>query len=284
MVKMRRVRIYKKGILFTIGLMLLALIVLALAVLIFHTTQKFEDIVTELAVLDRVYDLSTSIEKSLIDTFYLKSGISISITDNDVSFEETLPNTDYAELSDSLTSFKTSLETDFPNIDLTIGNMEGMPLKIMPDLTVPTQYVSYEHENSWGDIKVLPTGAGIDGYSVSFTINKEVSCIWDQQGGSLDFNLDVDGVATGCVGSEEIGPTTTIQVVDSDNENKVYVTIELGDNNVLSIDPGNGISIRAITTIHMSQPPAGIIADSLSFKVDFEEDLGVYKEREVRII
>ncbi len=297
MVKMRKLYINKKGILFTIGLMFLALVVLALAVLIFHNTQEHEEIVAKLAVLDRVYDLSTSIEESLIDIFYIKSGISVSIVGNDVEFEETLanPNPNMGALSTSLNDFETFVESEFPDISVNVQNVVEMPLKIMPDLADPTEYVVYKHATNWADVVVEPVGVDIDdyidGYTVDITISSSENLNCGDSptpGGSLglDISLTVDniGLGGGCsVSVIDVLPTTTLTVTDSQPQPNTVLVVELGASNVFTVNPAESIVVSAKTTVHMNQPPDGIIADSLYFDIDFGE-FGVTKSSTVRII
>ena len=124
MVKMSKLIDCKRGILFSLGLMLLSSVILLLAVLIFHNAQKAEEIIGKLIVLDRVYDLDNSIQKSVSDIFMIKSGISINITNNSVFFEEILPNDNLELLNSSMFGFKNFVENNISNINLTITNVE----------------------------------------------------------------------------------------------------------------------------------------------------------------
>lgn len=277
MVKMIRLRINKKGILFTIGLTFLTLVVLMLAVLVFHNAQKSEEMIAKLVVLDRVYDLGNSIRQGLRDIFRLKSGISINITDSGVSFEEILPNTNRATFNNSLNQFKGFIESNISNINLTIMGIGEMPLRIMPNNIV------YKHKGNWSDIEVLPTSINFDGYSIFIDSDKNVSCSWDVESGGFNLSLEVKGDAIGC--------SYTSQMIDPNDDGEISI-VSPEDGNIMLIEVDNGrllinrtkdIEVRARTTVIINQPQIEIIADSLILGIDFG-DFGISKESEVRIV
>ena len=278
---MRELNNCKKGVLFTIGLTFLAMVVLSLAILIFHSAQKSEDIVAKLAVLDRVYDLGTSIEQSLSDIFDLRSGISINITNNSVSFEEILPNENIVTFNNSLYQFKRFIERNLSNVNLSIANMEGMPLTINPgDIT-------YKHTGNWSNIEVLPPAGYSGGYSIFIITDKNVTCSSSFNPGGFNLSYEVIGIVNeddSCdYKSEMINPADNKRViVDSHPGEVTIITIGVDSNRVLSVNITEGISVTARTTIPINQPPT-ITADSLILGIYFS-DFGIVKENMVRII
>lgn len=274
------VKMNKKGILFTLGLTFLALVVLSLAVLIFHNTQEAEGIIAKLAVLDRVYDLDTSIQRSLGDIFALRSGISINITNTSVSFEEILQNNNQGTFNTTLHNFKGFIESNSFNINLTITNMAEMPLTIMPN------NIAYKHKDNWSNIEVLPTSVNFNGYSVFIEIDKNVSCIsctWTFVAGSFNLSLEVCDVNNCAYTSQMIDPSANNEVrVDKLEDSSNLILIKVNNNGRLSINLTQDISVRARTTVLVNQP-ANVMADSLSLILNFGE-FGVYKQSNVKII
>lgn len=266
----------KKGILFTLGLTFLVLVVLALAVLIFHSAQKSEEIIAKLAVLDRVYDLDISIEQSLRDIFNLKSGILINITDNSIIFEEELPNSNAGSFNSSMKAFKNFVESNFANINISIDEIiSQVPLAIMPyDIT-------YKHVD-FGDriIEVIPKQINFDGYSVFMFISENVSsCDYDiEEEGGFSFSIEVIGPnGESCSDSMLIDPSEENEVEINDGAVKIEV-----EDNILSviideesIDANVKIRVIGASSAYIEYPPVIVY-------IDFGE-FGVYKESKVRL-
>lgn len=274
---MKELKDCKKGILFTVGFTFLTLVVLSLAILIFNSSQESEGIVAKLSVLDRVYELDTSIGQSLGEIVRLKSGILIDITDNSVSFEEILPNENRVILNSSLYSFKQFIEVNLSNVNLSITNMEEMPLTIKPaDIT-------YRHREDWSDIEVLPMVGYSNGYSIFISTDRNVTCSSSFNAGGFNLSYEVRGDAQSCAyTSEKISPADDKQIsVDSPEEGNIII-IKVYSNGMLSINLTEDISVTARTSIPVSSA-GGIVADSLGLYVDFG-NLGVSKEKEVKII
>ncbi len=277
MVKMRRLKKERKGFLFTIGLTFLVLVVLVLAVLIFHNTQKSEEIISKLAVLDRAYDLDTSIQKSLSDIFNLKSGISINITNNSIVFEEELPNTNTEILNNSIMDFKGFIESNLSSITLDVTNIEEIPLIIMPN------NITYKHKENRSNIEVVPEQINFNGYSLFIITDKNVSCSWDVNSGSLNLSLEVKGDVINCdPRTEEIDPSleNEIKVDIIEGGNLAIITVD--NNGRLLINLTQDSSVTAKTALLINQSDVEIMTDSLILGIDFE-DFGIYKESKVKI-
>ena len=278
MVKMRVLKIRKRGALFTLGFTFLALVILSLSLLIFHSAQKSEETITNLVVLDRVYELDTSLQQSLKDIFNLKSGILINISNNSVSFQEGLPNTNSNSFSSSMNSFKGFIESNFSNINLTIDNViTELPLNLAPF------NITYKHLN-FGDkeIQVIPEQINFNGYSVTMVINTNVtSCNWNiESSGSFTFSVSVKNQeGLGCSNSFSIDPSG----IDELTTNNGAINIKV-KNNVLSIsiEDGSGINANVKTTILADTSSLKIEYPQKTIKINFNE-LGVYKESKARI-
>ncbi|MAG08758.1 hypothetical protein CMO89_04740 [Candidatus Woesearchaeota archaeon] len=276
---MIRLKHNKKGFLFALGLTFLALVVMALAILIFHNAQKSEGIISELAVLDRIYDLDTSIQQSLQEIFNLKSDIIINITNNSISFLEELPNSNAETFNNSIMDFQEMTNSNLSDVNITInGTINELPLTIMPyDIT-------YRHVN-FGDrrIEVIPEQINFDRYSVFVLIDNQnlTSCDWGTTLGTFNLTIEATGqYATNCFDS---------QLIDLSEENNITindgaVNIEI-DNNIMAIVVNNasGITADVKTTIIKDDIDIDYIEiPSVNTKRSFGE-LGVYKESILKI-
>lgn len=271
MVKMR-----KKGALFTLGFTFLALVLLSLSILIFHNAQKAEETINHIIVLDRVYELDNSLQKSLSKIFNLKSGILINKTNDSISFQEDLPNSN--SFTSSMNSFKGFIESNFSNINLTIENITTeLPLQITP------YNIIYKHIN-FGDrqIRVIPEQINFNGYSVEMIINTNVtSCNWNTgSSGSFVFSVSVKNQeGLGCSNSFLIDPSG----IDELTTNSGAVNIKNEDGTLsISIDDASGINANVKTTILVDTSSLKIKYPEKVIKIDFKE-FGIYKESKVKI-
>ena len=268
----------RKGILFTLGLTFLGLVIMALAVLIFHNAQKSEGIVSKLVVLDRVYDLDSSIEKSLVEIFNQKSGITVSV-DGNVSFQESFPNLNVAEFTNSMNDFKTFIESNFSNINISVSEIVSeVPIVIMP------YNITYKHVNYGGkQIEVVPQQINFEGYSVSVSIDENVSSC-DSEVDEGDFNLLIN--VTGLGGSS----CSVSELIDALGENEIEIndeTVEIEiEDGVLTItideesDVSAELDVKVLTSedeiVYLEYKP--VVID-----IDFSE-FGIYKSGKVRIV
>ena len=273
MVKMR-----KKGALFTLGFTFLALVLLSLSLLIFHNAQKAEETINHIIVLDRVYELDNSLQKSLSKIFNLKSGILINKTNDSISFQEDLPNTNSNSFTSSMNSFKGFIESNFSNINLTIENITTeLPLQITP------YNIIYKHIN-FGDrqIRVTPEQINFNGYSIEMIINTNVtSCNWNTgSSGSFTFSISVKNQeGLGCSNSFSIDPSG----IDELTTNSGAVNIKNEDGILsISIDDASGINANVKTTILADTSSSEIEYPEKIIKIDFNE-LGIYKESKAKI-
>ena len=270
----------KKSMLFTLSFSFLVMVVLSLAILIFHSSQESEDIVSKLVVLDRVYELDNSIGKSLGDIIILKSGISINVMNDSVSFEESLPNEAKDTFNSSLYGFKKFIEDNISGVNLDISNLEEMPLTITPgDIT-------YKHiGNDWSDVGVLPPAGYSGGYSLFIVTDKNITtCNSNFNAGSFNLSYEVIGIDEdySCSDTKMINPADNKRVIVTSLQEGNIINIEVNSNGALLINLTKDITITVRTTIPISSP-ASIMADSLGLNINFG-NLGISKTNEVRVI
>ena len=123
-----------------------------------------------------------------------------------------------------------------------------------------------------------------NGYSLIIDTDKNVSCVWDVNSGSLNFSLEVRGDVINCdFTSEMIDPSVENEIrIDSIEEGNIMI-IKTFDNGKLSINLTRDISIAARTGLLISQPQIDVLASSIVLGLDFKE-FGIYEEKKVKII
>jgi hypothetical protein len=154
--------------------------------------------------------------------------------------------------------------------------MGEMPLIIMPHNIV------YKHKTNWSDIEVLPLVTSPSGYSIFIEIDKDVSCTPPSSSGPFYLGWEVVGTEEySCSSSANIDPPDELKIDDEFLDDNL-ISIKVDSSGGLLINLTKGISARVITTVLINQPDR-VMADSLDLTFDFDE-LGVYKESDVRII
>ncbi|MBS3125970.1 hypothetical protein J4453_00815 [Candidatus Woesearchaeota archaeon] len=159
----------KKGMLFTVLMTFLGLVLLASAVLLSSNAGHSEEIAARIFLLDRVYEISNSIER-MLQELVVYSGVSIAITNTTVSFEETLPNAT-TPFNASMAGFKAFIESTYPStrVNLTLLTT-AFPLIITP------YEINYAHNQLGGrEIVILPTAVNFNRYSVKATFIENIT-------------------------------------------------------------------------------------------------------------
>ena len=179
----------KKAVLFTVSLIMISSIVLALAVLNFTNAQRGKDRLAEFGSLDRMYEISNSIAFGFKQIFNDNSGINITLNGLEVTFEENLPNNNDDTFSNMVQGYKNYIESEDANIRITIDELkEDLILGIHP------YNITYGHDPFGGNKIIVKTEQiNYNKYYVEidpgFSIN---SCTWSTSLGSLVFQLKTD--------------------------------------------------------------------------------------------
>lgn len=246
----------KKGVLFTISLVMIASIVLALAILNFRNAETTKQRLSEFGSLDRLYSIDSSIAIGFKELFNAYSGINITVNnDQDVTFEESLPNNNADNFEANLDNYKNYIENQDSNVILNIGELKNeLPLIIFPN------NITYKH-NSFGSNQIIinPKEINFNKYYVeiepSFAID---SCSWSTSPGNLEFELDINEPS--CDKARNIDPSQN-NLIDINNGG-ILIRI----NNSLYIE-NNLDAVNVKTTISLDEIP--------------EEKIEVFAGREV---
>ncbi len=140
-----------KGILFSVGLILMGLIILGATFVIAQARLNENVDVLKLAVFDRMYDETRSIGNGY-KTIVL-SAIDVNIIDNSITFTESIPNPNAGRFKDDAVKFKQFAES-FAEFSLNVTPKEGtLPLLILPS------FIKYDHPNGFGGNAISITNA-----------------------------------------------------------------------------------------------------------------------------
>ena len=205
----------KKGAFFTLGIMIVVILLFALTSLIYKNSLESKNRVADMGVLDRVFDIDHSIQKSLRRIFIIDSGLDISITNYSISFLEPLPpNTQDEVFKSDNARFKTYVENaNRDNPKITINNTkfaENLTLHLKP------HNIIYTHPEGFGneEIDIVPEEVNMKGYN--FTINVTEIIL------NPAFTWDIINECTlgdeGCI-KFNILVTSTLDLSESDSKN-----------------------------------------------------------------
>ncbi len=166
----------KKGIVQSIGLMMLAGLLLSFAVIIFHDTQSRDERFGEMMLYDRLYDLDRSIQHGFSKIFS-SNGISLSADNSRVTIAETLPGS--SRLSSELDGFSLFLQSRYSSSPVVsfdsaiMANVkENVPVAIKPH-NIAISHTSYPS----GNLEIIPSSLNLDNYTISISSSKSTISI-----------------------------------------------------------------------------------------------------------
>ncbi len=147
----------KKGILLSIGLTLVALIVLGLAVLIYNDSSKNIERFNTLSLFERLNSEYLSAEKSISRIFNVNSNMNLSFNGFNITIQDALPN-NYTNLKNKLILFRDYAGDNFANVKITLSDTtNNFKIAINPQLINYTQtpsnkkiLVDYDKLNFFG--------------------------------------------------------------------------------------------------------------------------------------
>ena len=200
----------KKGIVQSIGLMMLAGLLLSFAVIIFHDTQSRDERFGEMMIYDRLYDLDKSIQHGFSKIFS-SNGISLSADNSHVAIAETLPGS--SRLSSELDGFSSFLQSRYfsdpaVSFDSAILNnvKANVPIAIKPH-NITISHTSYPS----GNLQIIPSSLNLNNYTISISSSKSTISI--NSGGMSSGSFPVSVSVTTSYGtsawSGNINPATS---------------------------------------------------------------------------
>lgn len=162
----------KKGVLFTIGTLMLVTIVFSLAILLFHNTQSMENRFSELVLMDRLSDFDGMIQNNIKDVNAYESGLIITLTNNTVGFTESFPRS--SRFSDVMTDYENYIEESYnASPKITFDDTEMSHIKDEQLMYIRPHNIMYEHHNGFpGESYKLETSSeNVLEYNISIAVD-----------------------------------------------------------------------------------------------------------------
>ena len=266
----------KKGVFLALGLTFLALVLLSLGILVLNYSTSDEDTVVTLNIVDRVYELKSSIERGFFQIFNAKSGIIVNITNQTIEFKENLPNANNGSFSAQMTSFEDFVERNFPNVAIEIVEIK----KEVPLIITPSN-VTYRHKD-FGGKEIRIEGKGMLSYKITVIISENVTgcTIEDFDPGNTNLTIFAFGTfGTNCMASQLVDPSrdTEIEIDGVGGEN---ISIDL-NNNIMKIKAKGSATVHSVLGFNTTQQLHIEYPEALN--IDYP-DFGVNLKTAIRII
>lgn len=155
----------RKAMLFTVAFVILSLITFMIALLVFHSYQNTEIRFYEIGSMDRMYDLSSSIEQGLLEVFEVSSGMNVVVNESSSTMiiAEELPSSSAQNFKDDMADFQSFVESNFQEVKLNLFDVSGdLPLIIYP------YNVTYTHPDQYGQdrINIIPQELNFNSYEI----------------------------------------------------------------------------------------------------------------------
>lgn len=120
----------KKAIFFSLGLTMFAFVVLTLSLIFAENASRYDNRFAELASINRIYDLDTSLQKAISKLFSLDSGMTYTASYTEAVFQQDFP-LNFTELNASYNTFRNFIIIREKNIAIdTLSS--NVSLKVSP--------------------------------------------------------------------------------------------------------------------------------------------------------
>lgn len=280
----------KKGYLLTLGTFMVLIIILALALSLNKTIENSKTRLTILSTTDRIFDLSSSLEKGFREILNAYLDFDVTIQENDkvnVSITERISRQEgewSKNLEQRLNEFEKFVESQDKNIVVEVDSFDKeRPLEIEP--------YSITYSRSWKighvTLNVVPETLNMDGYKVDINTHKQDINSVSSAGikkGSFKFVVHaIDDSGTNEIENNNIDPGKQNQVIIGLGEEE-YVVKVVVNKNELEIWTNTPKEITVTTTIFglekLSQK-ATVVYEDIEYNITFLE-LGTTKASNIQ--
>ncbi len=231
-----------KGVMFSLMFVFLTTLLIILSTLIFRTALSSEEYATEIALMNRLYDLDQSLQQItrqllIANTFLFAS------QNRSATITQDLPFQNDAALNVSFTNLKNFIEPDDAAIRFSSASFNAKQFQINPYM------INYSRPDNQS-IRIIPTSLNYDQYTFAFfTTNQSAGkIVWnDFDAGTFPITI-ISGNATA-----QISSTQNVDLADDVDiriqniaAGEIRITI---DDQKVDITSSMTVRVRANTTI-----------------------------------
>lgn len=282
----------KKGVLFTLGILMLVTIVFSLAILLFRNTQSMENRFSELVLLDQLSGFDGMLQNNVRDINAYESGLAITVSKDSVSFTEAFPRSErFAEVMEE---YKDYIETNYSAAPkITFDDNKFSEIKTNQLMYIMPYRILYEHDNGFrgsgysGDNYILDPGTNYDKileYNISFKVDA-VSATLSQEtihSGDLLLHVKITSQGGSLLYSQEwkIDPEfvniLSMDMFEAGGLDAGDINIKVGHQASLDINYPESITRTSVLEIALTEPgaqegPVEVKYDEDLFTINFEE-------------
>lgn len=244
----------RRGALISLGMFMLAGLVFSMAVILFHNTQSAETRFGEMALYDRMYDIDSSLQQG-IGRIFSNSGISLSVSGDNVAISETLPgSSSFIQQLGGFIDYSSAAYSSDPKIAFNENVVslveESLPVYIMPH-NIIIRHLSFPS----GNLEIEPSSLNVQNYSILLTSGRTTAGFNDAATTTGSFPLKVS-VATAS------GTSVWLKNVNPSLPNTLSITFD------------SGLPTENIMTITLTNP-ARLLISRGSLALSYQVDIGL---------
>ena len=257
-------KIKNKGMVYTLGLGMLALTILALSTTTLLYRQKMQDLNYNTAAIERTYFTFNSAGEDLRGILLETSGINVSVNGATITFKETLPNSHVSTYQNALDTYS---EFAIENSD--ILGLDLDMLRNITTLTIQPNGINYTHDYLGGRrVQVNPSTVNFDKYSLHIETSENITgCQWDIPGSNetIELAIAVTGPSGGCSNTVHPGTATTSSI--SINGGAMSITVNPGGKLTVVSNFATETNISTSIHIYLLDEPNNLIGIYLPYGI-----------------
>lgn len=281
----RRIIRCKKAFLFTLGLLFVALAILAFSKFVFEESEDEEILFQTIAAANRLDDIDSSLQRSIADAFISYSGIKASLDNSTLTIEEPFPN-GMGALELSLLKLKALAEADETGNETGIllsfdESSSSMPINVLP------MNLTYAHNFSSGEILLLfdNSSSSMLKYRTTIRVEENMTCDWSFMPGNFSYELEVISPDdSGCDHDRLLDLSENATITMTSDSSDSSVTISLGSRSIkITADNSSAFASTVTSDIYFLDKPEEVWLSSPMININFTM-LGLTMTGGVRII
>ena len=238
-----------KGVLFSIGLLVLSMTILTTSFIFLQGNIESQEEIARLSIYDRMHSEIKCIENSYSNI--LSMVVDVSIYDNSVSFRERLPNPNADDFKDNVDGFR---EFAINNSDFYL-QLDMTEVKNDLPLIVEPLGIKYYHDSGFGNNRIaVINSSDIANYSLDLKIAEDgsINTVWNDVAGTDEFsiNIETNTDTYSETRSLDFSASSTLEINISDATDK-FINMVIGDLDIGSLEIENTDNLDLIVYTEM---------------------------------